>query len=51
MHVIRTERIVIKVLDNTDEELKNFDVFESKVSGLKDPIFLGTLVIPEIEIL
>ena len=48
LQVIRTELIVIKVSGNTDAELKNVDVVSLKVSGLKEPIFVETLVIPEI---
>ena len=48
LQVIRTKRIVIKVFGNTDAALKNVDVVNLKVSGLKEPIFVEALVIPEI---
>ena len=48
LEVISTELIVIKVFGNTGAELKNADVVNLKVSGLKEPIFVEALVIPEI---
>ena len=48
LQAIRTECIVIKEFGNTDAELKNVDVVNLKVSGLKEQIFVEALVIPEI---
>ena len=48
LQVIRTECIAIELFGNTDTKLKNVDVVNLKVSGLKEPIFVEALVMPEI---